>query len=201
VKRRTLGCLLELAETLLLALIVFLVVQLYVAQPYQVQQMSMENTLMPYQYVLVDKLTPNFTDYHRGDIVVFSPPAGWARDTGNTPFIKRVIGVPGDSVDIHDGKVYVNGAALDEPYVFEGQQTNVPDAKVHTWKIKDGELFVMGDHRSDSQDSRNFGPIERSTVIGRAWMRYWPLDEFGLIPAAGQPDNGATPAPTASPAQ
>ncbi len=193
--RRSLGCLLELLETLLLALIVFLVVQLYVAQPYQVQQMSMENTLMPNQYVLVDKLTPRFDDYRAGDIVIFHPPQGWSHDANNTPFIKRVIGVPGDSVDIHDGAVFVNGKALVEPYVFKHQQTQPTDAKTHTWKIGPGELFVMGDHRSDSQDSRSFGPIQTSTVIGRAWIRYWPLEVFGMIPSTGEP----TPSPSASP--
>ena len=110
-KRRSLGCALELLETLLLALIVFMVVQMFVAQPYQVQQESMENTLMPDQYVLVDKLSPLFDDYNQGDIVVFTPPEGWSHDKANTPFIKRVIGLPGDKIDIHDGKVFVNDTA------------------------------------------------------------------------------------------
>jgi signal peptidase I len=181
VKRRSLGCTLELLETLLLALIVFVVVQLFVAQPYQVQQESMENTLMPDQYVLVDKLSPVFDDYNQGDIVVFTPPKGWSHDESNTPFIKRVIGLPGDKIDIHDGQVFVNDLPLDEPYLFRGEPTGVPDVKVHTWMVGKDQLFVMGDHRSASQDSRQFGPIDRSTVIGRAWMRYWPLEDFGLI--------------------
>ena len=198
--RHLLGCLFELLETLLLTLIVFLVVQLFVAQPYQIQQMSMENTLAPNQYVLVDKLTPRFDDYHRGDIVVFTPPAGWAQDATGTPYIKRVIGVAGDTVDIHDGHVFVNGTQLDEPYIFEGQPTEPTDPNNHTWKLKDGELFVMGDHRADSQDSRAFGPIQKSTVIGRAWLRYWPLDQFGILPSAKSPvTSTATAPPTAAP--
>ena len=79
-----------------MTLIIFLVIQNFVAQPYQVQQMSMENTLQPGEYVLVDKLTPRFDDYNRGDVVVFSPPDGYDQG-GNTPFIKRVIGLPGDT--------------------------------------------------------------------------------------------------------
>jgi signal peptidase I len=197
VKRRSLGCVLELLETLLLALIVFMVVQLFVAQPYQVQQESMENTLMPYQYVLVDKLSPLFDDYNRGDIVVFTPPKGWSHDQANTPFIKRVIGLPGDRIDIRDGKVYVNDSALDEPYIYAHQSTVAPDPKVSSWKVAAGELFVMGDHRSASQDSRHFGPIERSTVIGRAWMRYWPMEDFGLIKPV-EPEASASPSPTPS---
>lgn len=198
--RHLLGCLFELLETLLLTLIVFLVVQLFVAQPYQIQQMSMENTLAPNQYVLVDKLTPRFDDYHRGDIVVFTPPVGWAQDAAGTPYIKRVIGVAGDTVDIHDGHVFVNGSQLDEPYIFEGQPTEPTDPNNHTWKLKDGELFVMGDHRADSQDSRAFGPIQKSTLIGRAWLRYWPLDQFGILPSAKSPvTSTATAPPTAVP--
>jgi signal peptidase I len=200
VKRRSLGCLLELLETLLLALIVFIVVQMWVAQPYQVQQESMENTLMPDQFVLVDKLSPVFDDYNQGDIVVFTPPKGFSHDQVNTPFIKRVVGLPGDTVDIRDGKVYVNDLLLDEPYVFNHETTRVPDPKVHTWKVGRDQLFVMGDHRSASQDSRHFGPIDRSTVIGRAWLRYWPLKDFGLIKPVEKPTQPpAEPSATTSP--
>ncbi|MGD0019368.1 MAG: signal peptidase I [Candidatus Limnocylindrales bacterium] len=200
-KHRSLGCLFEVLETLLLTLIVFVLIQLFVAQPYEIQQQSMQSTLMPNQYVLVDKLTPRFDDYHHGDIVVFNPPAGWARDASGTPFIKRVIGVGGDTIDIHDGRVFVNGSQLDEPYVYQGQATLPADPKNHTWKIGDGQLFVMGDHRSDSQDSRAFGPIDKSTVIGRAWLRYWPFDQFGILPPAESPAASTeTPAaPTATP--
>jgi len=199
VNRHLLGCLFELLETLLLTLIVFLVVQLFVAQPYQIQQMSMENTLAPNQYVLVDKLTPRFDDYHAATSSSL-PAVGWAQDAAGTPYIKRVIGVAGDTVDIHDGHVFVNGSQLDEPYIFEGQPTEPTDPNNHTWKLKDGELFVMGDHRADSQDSRAFGPIQKSTLIGRAWLRYWPLDQFGILPSAKSPvTSTATAPPTAVP--
>jgi len=199
-RHRTLGCLFELLETLLLTFIVFIAIQTFVAQPYQVQQESMENTLMPNQHVLVDKVTPLFDVYHRGDIVVFNPPAGSAPDPSGAPYIKRVIGVAGDTVDIHDGRVFVNGTALNEPYVFDGQPTEPVDPAKHTWTIEKNQLFVLGDHRSDSQDSRTFGPIDLSTVIGRAWLRYWPLDQFGILPSWQSPATAtATPAPAASP--
>ena len=119
-KRPALGCLVEIVETLVLTLIIFFVIQNFVAQPYQVEMGSMERTLEPGQYVLVDKLTPRFDTYKRGDIVVFHPPAAGAR--GDTPYIKRVIGVPGDTVAIRDdGLVYINGTALDEPYRLQGR--------------------------------------------------------------------------------
>jgi signal peptidase I len=194
--RKTLGCFFELLETLLLTLVIFMVIQAFVAQPYQVQQPSMENTLMPDQYVLVDKLTPHFDDYHRGDIVVFTPPTGWAQDASGTPYIKRVIAVAGETIDIHGGHVYVNGNLLSEPYIFEGQTTDMQDGGSKTWKLETGQIFVMGDHRQASQDSRDFGPVEKSSVIGRAWLRYWPSNQFGLIPQAKQT---AAPAPSVSP--
>ena len=157
-----------------MTLVIFLVIQNFVAQPYQVQQMSMENTLQPGEYVLVDKLTPRIDDYSRGDVVVFSPPAGYDQG-GNTPFIKRVIGLPGDSVAVHY------------------QPTEAPPDRAE-WTIGSDELFVLGDHREASSDSRVFGPIKRDTVIGRAWLRYWPLNVFGILPTPTYPElQAATP--------
>jgi signal peptidase I len=179
VNKRPLGCLFEVVETLVLTLVIFLVIQNFVAQPYRVQQMSMENTLEPDQYVLVDKLTPRFDDFKRGDIVVFNPPPTWQQGDG-TPYIKRVIGIGGDKIDIHDGKVFVNGTALNEPYLYEGQPTTVSGDQ-SSWVVPAGDLFVMGDHRENSADSRLFGTITRSSVIGRAWLRYWPFSTFGIL--------------------
>ena len=191
-QRPALGCLFEIVETLVLTLIIFLVIQNFVAQPYKVQQQSMQRTLEPEQYVLVDKLTPRFDPYKRGDIVVFTPPEDWG-DNG-TPFIKRVIGTGGDTVDIRDdGLVYVNDVALEEPYIYSeepggpSQPTTAP-LDQSSWTIPDGELFLMGDHRANSADSRTFGPVDVDNVIGRAWLRYWPLDTFGVLETPTYPD-------------
>lgn len=189
-QRPALGCLFEIVETLALTLIIFFVIQTFIAQPYRVEQMSMEQTLEPDQYVLVDKLTPRFGPYKRGDIVVFNPPEDWTRE--DTPFIKRVIGVAGDTVEIRDdGLVYVNGIELDEPYLFavdgEPQATETSNEPPR-WTVADGELFVMGDHRMSSQDSRTFGAINTSDVIGRAWLRYWPFDTFTVLPTPTYPE-------------
>jgi signal peptidase I len=198
VNRGSLGCLLEILETLLVTVLVFVVIQMFVAQPYEVQQESMENTLLPNQYVLVDKLTPRFAPYHQGDVIVFSPPTGWSRDASNTPYVKRVIGVAGDIVAIHDGKVFVNGSTLDEPYIFGGQATLVASGAAKTWTLGPGQLFVMGDHRQASQDSRVFGPIDTSTVIGRVWIRYWPFSSFGPLPNAAPSPSPGAPSPSPS---
>lgn len=190
-KRPALGCLFEVVETLVLTLIIFLVIQTFIAQPYRVEQQSMEQTLEPDQYVLVDKLTPRFDTFKHGDIVVFNPPADWIQPDG-TPFIKRVIGVGGDTVEIKDdGFVYINGIQLDEPYVYQEDgkpQPTVSSTDPPLWEIPDGELFVMGDHREKSSDSRTFGPIQNGDVIGRAWLRYWPFDTFGILPTPAHPE-------------
>jgi signal peptidase I len=190
------GCLFEIVETLVLTLIIFLVIQTFVAQPYKVQQQSMEHTLEPDQYVLVDKLTPRFDTYKRGDIVVFSPPPDWSRED-DTPFIKRVIGLGGETVEIRDGAVFVDGTKIDEPYLFAAvdgeptQPTTVPDDE-HRWVIPAGELFLMGDHRTNSSDSRMFGPVATGQVIGRAWLRYWPINVFGILPTPTYPELAPT---------
>jgi signal peptidase I len=202
-QRPALGCLFEVVETLVLTVIIFLGIQTFVAQPFKVQQQSMETTLMPDQYVLVDKLTPRWSAYTRGDIVVFDPPETWSSGAG-VPFIKRVIGLPGDEVELRDGLVYVNGVKLDEPYIFKDEdgvpQTTDPTAGGATeWLVPDGELFVMGDHRDNSADSRNFGPIELTHVVGRAWLRYWPFDTFGILPTPSHPELAhASPGPIPS---
>jgi signal peptidase I len=194
-QRPALGCLFEIVETLVLTLIIFVVIQNFVAQPYKVQQLSMQRTLEPEQYVLVDKLTPRFDTYKRGDIVVFNPPADWG-DSG-TPFIKRVIGEAGDRVEIRDdGLVYINDTPLVEPYLFSDEVGGPPQPtgitlEQSSWTLAATEVFLMGDHRSNSSDSRTFGPVETSQIIGRAWLRYWPLDTFGILPTPTYPDIAA----------
>jgi signal peptidase I len=193
-RRPAVGCALEIIETLALTLFIFFVIQNFVAQPYKVQQQSMEQTLEPEQYVLVDKLTPKFDTYKRGDIVVFTPPEDWVEDNG-TPFIKRVIGVGGDTVEVEEGRVLVNGTMIEEPYVYSEDgvpQDTDADPDQSSWTIPEGELFLMGDHRKNSADSRAFGPVPVDNVIGRAWLRYWPLDTFGVLETPTYPELAPT---------
>ena len=191
------GCLLEIVETLVLTLIIFFVIQTFIAQPYKVQQQSMEHTLEPEQYVLVDKVTPRFDTYKRGDIVVFTPPPDWVQEDG-TPFIKRVIGLGGETVEIRDGNVYINGTKINEPYLYANvpgeppQPTNVSGDE-HRWVIAAGDVFLMGDHRSNSADSRVFGEVPVAQIIGRAWLRYWPLNVFGILPTPTYPELARRP--------
>ena len=188
-------------ETLLLTLIIFWVIQTFIAQPYRVEQESMRITLEQNQYVLVDKLTPHFDSYARGDIIVFNPAkregscdtaAVDETNEGNVPFIKRVIGEPGDQVSIHDGQVFINGAPIDEPYVYQGPTS--ANGEQGTWVIPSDRVFVMGDNRNNSTDSRSptIGPICVRDVIGKAWLRYWPIDRLGIL---STPTYAAVPTP------
>jgi len=216
VSKKPLGCLIEIAETLILTIVIFWLIQTFVTQPFRVEQESMRTTLEPDQYVLVDKLTPRFDSYSRGDIVVFSPvtregectnPIDEDAFTDNTPYIKRVIGEPGDLVELIEGGVYVNGEQLDEPYV-RGIDTRTLD-DVSTWVVPDGRLFVMGDNRDNSIDSRSeqIGMICSNDVVGRAWLRYWPINTIGIlqtptypnVPPA-EPSDPVTTTPLATPA-
>ncbi|MBA2555839.1 MAG: signal peptidase I [Chloroflexi bacterium] len=185
VNRSSLGCAFEIVETLVLTVVIFLVIQNFVAQPYRVEQMSMERTLEQGQYVLVDKLSPRWDSYSRGDIVVFRPPESTPDDV---PFIKRVIGVAGDRVEIRNGDVLVNGVALDESsYVYDGQPTDF-GGEESGHLVEDGTVFVLGDHRSNSADSRVFGSVPVENVIGRAVLRYWPISTLSILETPRYPD-------------
>jgi signal peptidase I len=182
-RKPALGCLLEIVETLVLTLIIFWVIQSFVAQPYRVQQESMETTLEPDQYVLVDKITPRFDTYKRGDIVVFNPPQNWVQQNGQ-PYIKRVIGVGGDTIELKNGAVYLNGTKLIEPYVYQVDGKAQPTEDLigaKRWVVPRDDVFLMGDHRGNSADSREFGPVDVTAVIGRAWLRYWPIDTLKIL--------------------
>jgi signal peptidase I len=211
VSRKPLGCLIEVAETLILTIVIFWLIQSFVAQPYRVEQHSMETTLLPDQYVLVDKLTKNWDSYSRGDIVVFYPvthqddvctnPLDDPSEPLPTPFIKRVIGEPGDTVELRDGDVYVNGVAVNEPYVHGERSDQESDET--SWTIPQDRLFVMGDNRENSQDSRSFGPVCQNDVIGRAVLRYWPINTLGILQTPTYPpeisQHTGRPAATAAP--
>ncbi len=187
---RARGWLLATVATLVLALLIVVVVEAFVAQPYRVEQVSMEPALQPGEYVLADKLSPHLDGYQRGDIVVFVPPGA---APGSTPFIKRVIGLPGDTIALRNGHVVINGQEISEPYVYAGQATEPVTGQDH-WVVPSGALFVLGDHRELDNDSRIFGPVPLANVIGRVWLRYWPLTAIQALPRPSHP-HLAPPAP------
>ncbi len=140
----------------------------YVIQPYRVEMTSMLDTLHPNDLVLVDKVSYRLHTPNRGDVVVFFPP-----NDLKEKYIKRVIGLPGETVEVKDGKVYVNEKPLDEPYLNSPMQYDSGPIQV-----PEGHVFVMGDNRSVSLDSRSFGPIEISSIVGRALFVYFPFNRI-----------------------
>jgi signal peptidase I len=119
-----------------------------------------------------------FDGPNRGDVIVFDPPV-----SSDKPYIKRVIGLPGDTVEIKDGGVWVNGVQLDEPYLH-GDTTDCQPRACDPVVVPEGSVFVLGDNRSHSSDSRYFGTIEIEDIVGKAWITYWPIGHVGTVPTA-----------------
>ncbi|CAN5200976.1 signal peptidase I [soil metagenome] len=196
--RRALGCAFEVVETLVLTLLIYLVIHNFVAQPFEVQQSSMFPTIVNGEYILIDKLTTRFDGYHYGDVVVFDPPSSSGLANDGIPFIKRIIGLPGDTITLENGRVFVtrsgdNPVRIEEPYVRRTEDgstapTTPRDAEgTFEWEVPEESFFVMGDNRPDSQDSRAFGPISEDLVLGRAWLRYFPLERISIIARPSYP--------------
>jgi signal peptidase I len=162
--------------TIVIAIVATLAVRAFVFEQYSIPSTSMVPTLDVGDRVLVSKLnrTPG-----RGDVIVFTRPSNDPPQTADDPkvLIKRVIGLPGETVEARDGKVYVDGKALDESYLPKGTVTTI--AKPIT--VPKGDILVLGDNRGVSQDGRYFGPIPEKLIVGRAILRIWPLSRFGTL--------------------
>ncbi len=168
----------DILETIVFVGSLFIVVYLFIMQPNQVKGASMDPTFATGDYIFTSKITYKIRDFHRGEVVVFKSPSNPDID-----YIKRVIGLPGDTVMVKDEEVYVNGVMLNEPYI--AAKTNVWDGGYskngEATKVPEGMLFVMGDNRPRSSDSREFGPITIESVIGLVFYRYFPPNKMGII--------------------
>ncbi len=181
---------LDFMETIVIALSIFLVVYLFFMQPHQVNGQSMVPNFQSGQYVLTDKISYKFRNPERGEVVVFHAPekAQCPQGTG-CDFIKRVIGLPGDTVEISNNKVKINGEVLPEPYIPDDFQILAGSyTKNGPVTLGDDEYMVFGDNRPYSSDSRAWGPIPKSAIVGRAFFRYLPVTVAGLIQKADYPE-------------
>ncbi|MBE7188425.1 signal peptidase I, partial [Jatrophihabitans endophyticus] len=163
-----------------------LALRTYVVAPYYIPSQSMEPTLHGCKgcnddHVLVDKLSYRFHQPHAGDIVVFDKPKKLPDD--DPVLIKRVIGVGGDLLVLKHGLVYINGRRIKEPYINKAcpPRSSTPLTGKSRWQIPTDDVFVMGDNRCESEDSRFFGPIPDSSIIGRAFVIVWPLKRFSFL--------------------
>ena len=166
--RRTI---LDTLETILLSLVLFLAINA-VSERIRVESISMQPTLYPGDYVIVNKLAYRFNHSpERGDVIVFRYPP----NPEAIPYIKRIIGLPGDQIHIADGKVTVNGQLVVEPYLV------VSTNRGGDWTVPDGQLFVMGDNRNNSSDSRSWGFVPFENIIGRAELIYLPPQHWSFL--------------------
>lgn len=162
----------ELAETIVLSLVIFLLIR-QVVQNYRIESHSMQPNFYEGQFILVNKLSFRLGAPERGDVIVFHNPANLNED-----YIKRVIGLPGDTIEIHNQTVFINGEILAENYNLNPLH---PSTMYGPLVIPAEHLFVMGDNRQNSKDSRDFGPLSEDLVVGKAWLQVWPLANFGWV--------------------
>ena len=162
--------LLETIETIVLALVLFLAIN-FVSARIRVDGSSMEPTFHDGDYVVVNRLAYKVGEIQRGDVIVFPPPQDPEID-----YIKRVVGLPGDHVAIYNGKVFLNGQEITEPYLNE-----VPTGNYAEHVVPEGSVFVLGDNRNHSDDSRVWGFLTIDKILGKAVFRYWPFNTMGLV--------------------
>jgi signal peptidase I len=163
--------LVELGETVLPAIVIAVLINLFLAQATRVYGSSMEPNLHTDQRLVVEKISYRLHSPHRGDVVVIRMP-----ERGPELLIKRVIGLAGETIEVRSGIVYIDGQPIEEDYlVRKTAGTYGPTT------IPEGHVFVMGDNRGASNDSRVFGPVSLDRVVGRAWVSYWPFDSLGIV--------------------
>lgn len=175
----------EWLKTIIFALLIAFLVRNYLFQPYKVQMGSMQPTLHNNDLIMVNKITYRIKKPNRGDIVVFNPPG----NTSNIHYIKRIVGLPGESVQVKEGKVFINQTELIEPYL---SQIDTPGF-VGPVVLGADEFFVLGDHRNNSMDSRDFGAITKDHIHGKTMFVLWPMKDFQVF---GQVKYELSEAPT-----
>jgi signal peptidase I len=163
----------EIVETIALFALVFTVARVAIGN-YSILGQSMEPNYHQEERLLVDKVTPHFLGLNRGDIVIVHSPMQ------DIELIKRLIGKPGDTIELRDNRVWVNGEPLNEPYLPPDANSG-PTRDTSQWTLGPDEYFILGDNRSFSQDSRVFGPVKMENIIGRALLLYWPFSDLKVV--------------------
>lgn len=161
----------EIVKVVLISLAIILPIRLFLVQPFYVEGASMEPNFYQNEYLIIDEISYRFNEKQRGEVIIFKNP-----QNTKAYFIKRIIGLPGETVSVEDGRVFIDGAKLDEPYIsIFSSDDHDPVTLV------DNQYFVMGDNRMNSLDSRQIGPIHKDYIIGRVWFRGWPLDRINTF--------------------
>jgi signal peptidase I len=160
----------DTAGTIVPAILIALLIHLFLAQATRVYGQSMEPNIHENQRLVIEKVSYHLHGPRRGDVIVLHDPSG-----GPELLIKRVVGLPGEKITLADGKVYVDGRPLSEPYLQQVTQWG------RSWVVPPLHVFVMGDNRGASRDSRSFGPVPMVDIVGHAAFRYWPFEQFGVL--------------------
>ncbi|MFC2060055.1 signal peptidase I [Chloroflexota bacterium] len=163
----------EILEILVIAAVIFFGLQ-FVVKDYIILEYCMEPNLQEGQRIFVNKIVYNFHEPERGDVIVFQPPTPYGRKAD--PFIKRIIALPGETVEVTSGAVYINGSKLHEPYIKEP-----PNYSYHSYQLPEDNYFVLGDNRNNANDSHTGWTLPRQNIIGKAWLSIWPPDKWGLV--------------------
>jgi signal peptidase I len=168
----------DIIQVVVFAIALFLFMYLLVFQPHKIKGDSMQPNYPDGEYLLTDKVTYRFNEPKRGDVVVFEAPGG-----GGDEYIKRIIGIPGETVSVRDGKVYVNGQQINESYLSSTLYTSAGAFLENGASVivPAGEYFVLGDNRPYSSDSRAWGFVSKRKISGRAWLIYWPPQKAGVV--------------------
>lgn len=177
---------LDILQTFVLALSMFVISYLFLFQPHQVRGSSMFQNFANDDFLLTDKISYHFRQPQRGEVVIFKAPPSEPCAEEECEYIKRIIGLPKETIEVHDGAYFINKQRLNETYLLEQVKTAEGAFLLEDRPITLGEneYFVSGDNRSYSHDSRAFGPIKKDAFIGKAWFRYWPVNKVGVIPKA-----------------
>lgn len=165
----------ELLKVVLISLIIIIPVRYFVLQPFFVKGASMEPNFYDHEYLVIDEISYRFKEPQRGEIVVFRYP----KDPRQY-FIKRIVGLPNEALEIKENSIYINGVKIDESGYLPEETTTFGNLFV---KLGSDQYFLMGDNRNFSLDSRSFGPVPRQFIVGRAWFRGWPFDKFTVFQA------------------
>ncbi len=170
----------DIIKTVLIVLVIFFASRYFLVQPFVVEGHSMDPNFSDQEYLLVNRLSYRISTPKRGDVVVFKAPSNPQYD-----YIKRVIGLPGETVVIKDNHIYVNGQIIQEDYLAADTQTLIKNSKTATLEItlNNDEYFVLGDNREHSSDSREWGVLPKNMIIGKAWLSIYPWKTFGFIPS------------------
>jgi signal peptidase I len=168
----------DFVKTVVTIVVLAVAIRVFVIQPYIVEGQSMEQTFQNNDYLITEKISFRYREPQRGEVVIFHPP-----DNPSVNYIKRIVGLPEDKVEVKDGSVYINSNKVYEPYLKSNEETLNPKEKDFAYTLKENEYFVFGDNRNHSRDSREIGAIPKENIVSRVWFRLLPINNLKAFAA------------------